>query len=166
MTKKNFTVNVYHIIIPIAFTIVSFLYVNGCEDNTCIFQGNGFPFAFYNKNFSLTFFFVDVVFWWIVYIVFGILFHLSLKIINKNDLFKKIHYYLVPIFVTILTALNYTVCGDLLCLFGGRGLPIPYYNSHMYWPFFLTDVVFWWGLYVLILGLIKIIKSKKTHLKK
>ena len=86
MIKKIFTGNFHHFLFPILFTGISFFYVNGCEDLTCLFQGNGFPFAFYNNNFSLSFFFLDVVFWWFVYLILSIIFHLTMKLIHKKNI--------------------------------------------------------------------------------
>lgn len=78
---------------------------------------------------------------------------------KKNIL--KYHTYFVAIFLTAISFFIEQGCSDLLCIFGGRGYPIPFYNQWFVFWFFAIDVLFWWIVYTVVFIIIKVIRNPK-----
>lgn len=83
---------------------------------------------------------------------------------KKNFTFKY-HYLIIPLLITISSFFVYQSCQDFLCVFGGRGYPIPFYNDWFVFWFFLADLVIWWVVYMIVFIIFKIIKNPRIFTK-
>ena len=85
MKKNNFISKYHPYLAACLLTLLSFVFVSGCENFTCMFEGRGYPFAYYNNEFIFWFFLADLVIWWVVYMIVFIIF----KFIQNPRIFTK-----------------------------------------------------------------------------
>lgn len=88
----------------------------------------------------------------------------------KNQFVNKYGNFLFPMVITLITFLYIETCNTAsflaLCIFEGRGLPLPYYtNGNFDWMIFLLDYLVILVIYFIIQIIIKGAKFlfKKTR---
>lgn len=70
-------------------------------------------------------------------------------------------YILVPFFLNFLGFVINDTCGDIICLFPGRGFPLGYYyNNNFSLKFFLIDFVIIIVIYFFLIKILELIKRK------
>lgn len=70
-------------------------------------------------------------------------------------------YILVPFFLNFLGFIINDTCGDIICLFPGRGFPLGYYYNNIFsFKFFFIDLIFIIIIYFLVIKLIEFINKK------
>lgn len=78
---------------------------------------------------------------------------------------KILKYTFIPFLLTILGLFINDTCGDVICLFPGRGFPLGYYSNHeFYILFFLIDLIIISLIYTLILKIFHSIKLRKNKI--
>lgn len=70
-------------------------------------------------------------------------------------------YILIPVFLNFLGFIVNDTCGDIICLFPGRGFPLGYYYNGIFsLKFFLIDFVIIIFIYFLLIKISELIKRK------
>lgn len=116
----------------------------------------GFPIAFSNKcddvaSITLTFALwgalVDFLFWFSLSSFFVVVLYLL-----ASEKIGKWRYIIAPTFITLMTFWYSTSCRGFICLFEGRGFPLPFYTDNK-WSLIIFGIDFLiWAILIYPLG--------------
>lgn len=146
-------------LILISMFALILLFINVKTSSYCV---SGFPLEFsvkcsdvgsFNMNIIIFNFVVDFLFWFIIaFISFNIL-----RLLSKLSVLK---YFLIPLFLTILSIIYYQSCDSFFCIFEGHGFPIGYYENWFSPLLFFVDYIYILIIYFILTKLLNFIKKR------
>lgn len=144
-----------------------FMLIDSSSTSSC---GVGYPLIF-KSICGQPLPFSSLIMW--VHIIIDYLYWMTFAVVIVNffrwvriGIFGYWKYIVTPLFIACISFFSYQSCDGMIC-FEGYGLPIPYYNNHEFQLVgFLLDLLFWAAVFLLVSGVIflvkKILSKKET----
>lgn len=129
--------------------ILGLLYLNLYSSSTCDL---GFPLVYGSICGESSFNILSALFWGLDLLFWALIGAITIAIFIwvKDQRVKKYKYLIVPIFITLLSFGYELSCTSFICLFNGRGFPVPYYYEGFMWFSFFIDFLIWAIVYFFV----------------